>query len=76
MAKVTTCDGLGVPIAEETPTTGLFGHQYCDEARPIAEEYLKAVDDLHTRLSEEFASEMAKIRSAYRLKLIQLPDES
>lgn len=75
MAKKTTCDGTGIEIPEETPTTGHFGHQYSEEARPIAEEYLKEVDDLHTKAARFFEEGLAVLRGAYRERLAQLPDD-
>lgn len=75
MAKITTCDGTGVPIPEDTPATGIFGHQYSDDARPIAEKYLLDLDELHSRTAQRFQTELAELRALYREKLQQLPDE-
>lgn len=75
MATTTTCDGTGIPIPNDTPVTGHFGHQYCDEARAIAEKYLADLDELHTRKAQEFQAELADLRARYREQLKQLPDE-
>lgn len=75
MAKATTCDGTGTPIPDDTPATGLFGHQYSDEARPIAEEYLREVNDLHTTTAAAFQRTLEAIRDRYRAQLRSLPDE-
>lgn len=75
MATVTTCDGTGVEIPPDTPTTGIFGHQYCDAARPIAETYLEEVETLHKRLAIQFQAELEELRARYRGQLKQLPDE-
>ena len=75
MARVTTCDGTGAEIPEETPTTGLFGHQYSDEARPIAEEYLAALDALHSESATTFTAKLGELRAKYRSQLRELPDD-
>lgn len=75
MAKITTCDGNGTEIAEDTPTTGMFGHQYCDEMRPVAEAYMAALSDLHARHAEKFTAELTEIRAHYKAKLRELPDQ-
>lgn len=74
MGTRTTCDGTGVEIPEETPTTGHFGHQYSDEARLVAEEYLKRVDELHTEAAKAFQAALDALRAEYREKLHELPD--
>lgn len=75
MAKKTTCDGTGVEIPDETPTTGFFGHQYCDEARSIAQKYLEEIDALHLECAIAFQLSLGRIRDSYREKLQQLPDD-
>ena len=74
MAKITTCDGTGVEIPADTPPTGHFGHQYSDEARPIAQAYLDAVDAVHTEVAELFAERLASLRASYGERLRELPD--
>ena len=76
MGVRTTCDGTGVPIPGDSPTTGLFGHQYCPEAREIAEKYLEEVDTLHSAMAETFGTALSEIRARYKQDLLQLPDES
>jgi len=75
MARATTCDGTGAQIPDDTPSTGLFGHQYSDEARPVAEGYLRELDALHTAASATFQRGLAELRDRYRAKLNTLPDE-
>lgn len=75
MARVTTCDGTGVEIPNDTPTTGLFGHQYCPEARAIAEKYLEELNALQQQQAAAFESALHTLRSSYRDKLYQLPDD-
>lgn len=75
MARVTTCDGTGIEIPEDTPVTGDFDHQYCDAARPIAEKYLEDLDNLHTRHAQSFQAELDDLRRLYREQLRQLPDD-
>jgi hypothetical protein len=74
VAKITTCDGTGVAIPDDTPTTGAFQHQYCIEARPIAEKYLADVDELHTRCADMFKIGLELLREEARKSLNQLPD--
>lgn len=74
MGTQTTCDGNGTPIPADTPTTGAFGRQYCDELRPVAEAYLADVDALHTKTAEAFIAQLKDIRSLYADKLRELPD--
>ena len=73
--KATTCDGTGVIIPDDTPTTGPYRHQYCDEARPIAERYLRELDEIHTEAASEFQSKLNRLREEARKVLAQLPDE-
>jgi hypothetical protein len=75
MATVTTCDGTGVEIPAETPTTGQWGHQYSDAARPIAEAYLDDLSALHTKYAQLMQTELGELRARYREKLQQLPDD-
>lgn len=75
MARITTCDGTGVEIPDDTPTTGHFGHQYCESARIVAEQYLADLDALHTKAAERFQAELTDLKSLYREKLKELPDE-
>lgn len=75
MGTKTTCDGTGVEIPDDTPTTGLFGHQYSDEARMYAEEYLENMSQLHTRYATNFQAELNELKALYREKLKELPDE-
>jgi hypothetical protein len=75
MATITTCDGTGVEIPADTPTTGLFGHQYSEEARPIAEKYLAELDDLHTSAAIAFKNGLDSLRARYREQLRELPDD-
>lgn len=75
MGAKTVCDGTGVEIPDETPNTGIFGHQYCDEARPIAEEYLAKVSELHTQVAAQFKASLEDLRDTYRAKLRELPDQ-
>lgn len=75
MGRVTTCDGTGVPIADDTPKTGAYGHQYCEEARPIAEKYLADLDAIHTECAVAFQSKLDALRAEARKSLLQLPDE-
>jgi hypothetical protein len=75
MATRTTCDGTGVVISDDTPVTGIMGHQYCDDARPVAEMYLADVSELHTKHAQAFTLELQELRARYREKLSQLPDE-
>lgn len=75
MALTNTCDGTGVEIAPDTPTTGVFGKQYCEAARPIAEQYLAAVDALHTETARDFEEKLAHLRTMYREQLRELPDQ-
>ena len=75
MGKRITCDGTGVEIPEESPTTGMFGHQYSDKARPVAEQYLDAVNDLHTKAAQRFDEELSGLRAYYREQLDELPDD-
>jgi hypothetical protein len=75
MATVTTCDGTGVQIPVDTPTTGIFGHQYSDDARPIAEKYLAELDLLHTEAARAFQAKLDALRTVYRHQLRELPDD-
>lgn len=75
MAKVTTCDGTGIEIPEDTPFTGEFEHQYCPAARHFAEKYLEDLDNLHTKHAEAFQLELDDLRKLYREHLRQLPDD-
>lgn len=75
MASRTICDGCGTEIADDTPTTGHFGKQYSSELRPVAEEYLAKLDELHTAAALQFTSELCKLRAHYREMLLKLPDE-
>lgn len=75
MAKVTTCDGTGVEIPDSTPVTGQFGHQYSDDARPIAEKYLADLDELHTETARVFQEKLGALRERYRERLRELPDD-
>lgn len=75
MATITTCDGTGVEIPADTPPTGYLGHQYSEAARPIAEQYLAAVDTLHTETARDFEEKLAHLRTMYREKLRELPDQ-
>ena len=76
MARSTTCDATGVTIPEDTPTTGIFGHQYCDSARPLAEKYLEDLHDLHTRHAVAMQAELDEMRALYREKIATLPDDA
>lgn len=73
--RATTCDGTGVLIPEDTPTTGAFGAQYCDDARVIAEKYLSDVHALHTECAEMFQAKLDALRQEARKELQILPDE-
>lgn len=75
MAKITTCDGTDVEIPADTPITGLFGRQYSDAARPIAEKYLEEFDELHTKIAREMQAGIEALRARYRGELRQLPDD-
>jgi hypothetical protein len=75
MGTRTTCDGTGVEIPADTPTTGHFGHQYCDDARGVATEYLAAVNQLHTDIAAMFQERLDLLRAQYRERLTQLPDD-
>lgn len=75
MATRNICDGTGVEIPEETPTTGHFGKQYCDEARPLADEYLAKLDKMHTAAAEKWSADLAALKAEYRPLLTSLPDE-
>lgn len=74
MAVRNVCDGNGTEIAPDTPCTGNFGHQYCDELRPVAENYLADLNALHTRCAERFTLELSELRALYHEKLAELPD--
>ena len=74
MATINTCDGNGSPIPADTPCTGSFGKQYCDELRPVAEKYLADLNALHTRNAERFTLELSELRALYHEKLAELPD--
>jgi hypothetical protein len=69
------CDGTGVEIPEDTPTTGHFGRQYCEAARADAEEYLRLIDEAHTAAARLYEMARETLRGVYRLKLATLPDE-
>lgn len=71
----THCDGTGVEIPEDSPTLGHFGHQYSDEARVIAEEYLQALNDLHSEMASKFQADVDSLRAKYHERLAVLPDE-
>lgn len=75
MATVNTCDGTGVPIPADTPVTGPFGHQYCDAARVVADEYLARRSAAHTEAAELFQRYLNDLRAECRAKLRQLPDD-
>lgn len=69
------CDGTGVEIAADTQVTGMFGHQYCDEARQIAEAYLAELNNLHTAMASKFQADLDSLREKYHEQLGVLPDE-
>lgn len=73
MATNTICDGTGVEIPEDTPPTGLFGRQYSEGARPLAEKYLEELNALHTAAAESFQAQLDALRARYR-HLRTLPD--
>lgn len=75
MAKINTCDGTGVEIPENTPETGHFHHQYSDAARPIAEAYLRELDEIHTETAQAMKIKVEVLRSRYRALLRELPDQ-
>ena len=75
MASRNHCDGTGVEIPDDTPTTGFFGRQYSDEARLIAEEYLKKVDELHFEIATKFQAALDALRAEYRTRIQTLPDD-
>ncbi len=74
MATACVCDGNGSTIATDTPATGPYGRQYCDDLRPLAEKYLQEANDLHTALAEAYKADLATLREQYRDKLQNLPD--
>lgn len=74
MAGITVCDGTGVEIPEDAPTTGFFGKQYSDAARPVAEAYLAELNELHTAAHREFEVKLEALREKYRPQLRELPD--
>lgn len=74
MARATTCDGTGATIPDDTPATGYWGHQYSDAARPVAEEYLRELNALHTRAARDFMDQLDALRARYHEKLTTLPD--
>lgn len=75
MGTKTTCDGTGVDIPGDTPTTGMNGRQYCHEARKIAEDYLRDLDTTHTAMAMAFQKALTELRAKYREQLTQLPDD-
>lgn len=75
MAKKNFCDGTGLEIPEDTPTTGHFGRQYCNPARIEAEKYLAELDALHTEAAQFYESKREELRARYRAELQHLPDE-
>lgn len=75
MATKTTCDGTGVEIPSDTPVTGMFGHQYCEASRVVAESYLSDLNTLHTEMAQQFQTRLDELRSIYHEKLKELPDE-
>ena len=76
MGRILTCDGTGVPIPDDTPTTGDLGRQYSDEARPIAQAYLDERDAIHTEHAEKFEAALEALRVKYRPQLAGLPDDA
>ena len=75
MATKTTCDGCGVEIPSDTLPTGHWGHQYCDDDRVLAAEYLEKLGDLHTEVSRIMSDRLEQLRAKYRPHLQQLPDQ-
>lgn len=75
MATKNFCDGTGVEIPDDTPTTGHFGRQYSAEARAVAEEYLQLLDEAHTSAARKYETDRETLRQVFRLKLAKLPDE-
>ncbi len=75
MSVLNHCDATGVEIPEDTPTTGHHGRQYSDEARPIAEQYLRELDEIHTVFAVAFQAKLTELRAKYREKIRELPDD-
>lgn len=76
MGTRTTCDGSGVEIAADTPTTGLHGKQYSEETRSLAEAYLAELDAIHTESATAFMAKLTELRAKYQGQLLELPDNA
>lgn len=75
MATKNFCDGTGLEIPDDTPTTGVFKRQYCNPARIEAEKYLAELDELHTWAAQLYEAKREELRARYRAELQHLPDE-
>jgi len=75
MAVRNHCDGTGVEIPDDTPVTGMHGKQYSDDARPIAEAYLRELDEIHSEAAIAFQAKIIALRDKFRPQLKELPDD-
>ena len=69
------CDGTGVEIPADAPTTGPYGRQYAELVRPIAEGYLTALNKLHTDVAEDYRRRREELRAKTRTSIATLPDD-
>ena len=76
MAISFSCDGCGSPV-EKPEQRGLVSiKHYCSACVVIVDIYLKAIDDTHTVLAEEFRKRVTKLREDYHAAVPgALPDE-
>jgi hypothetical protein len=78
MAVYFTCDGCDQKL--EPATRQSFGHalkrDYCESCAGEVGDYMQRLDELHTRLSREWAEQVAALRAdlAETLPAAKLPD--
>ena len=77
MAHKYICDGCGKAEDNITDFT-VRGHVlkaiYCDECLPKADEFLKGLDELHSKTAKAFQKALTKHRKKYSTDGFMLPD--
>ena len=77
MGQIYNCDGCGKTDKSIAPFT-VRGHVlkaiYCAECLPKVDEFLKGLDDLHSKTAKAFQKALTKLRKKYSEGDFILPD--
>lgn len=75
MAKRVICDGCFEVITDNPNERGLVVRRdYCDKCVEMVDEYLRLIDELHTKLAAQWAEGLSELRRDYLALVEVLPD--